>query len=208
MLPLDNLIAFFGIAVLLALTPGPDNLFVLMQSAIWGRKAGMFVVLGLATGILGHTMAVAIGLAAVFAASPMAFTALKLAGAAYLLYLAWQILRAPVGPEHGQRPEPQKPAALYRRGIIMNLTNPKVLLFFFAFLPQFTSPALGPIGPQTVQLGAVFMLATLLVFGAIAFFSGAFGELLQRSVTARRWLNRIAALVFVGLALRLATASR
>ncbi|WZB62786.1 LysE family translocator [Achromobacter xylosoxidans] len=208
MLPLDNLIAFFGIAVLLALTPGPDNLFVLMQSAIWGRKAGMFVVLGLATGILGHTMAVAIGLAAVFAASPMAFTALKLAGAAYLLYLAWQILRAPVGPEQGQRPEPQKPSALYRRGIIMNLTNPKVLLFFFAFLPQFTSPALGPIGPQTVQLGAVFMLATLLVFGAIAFFSGAFGELLQRSVTARRWLNRIAALVFVGLALRLATASR
>ncbi len=85
MLPLDNLIAFFGIAVLLALTPGPDNLFVLMQSAIWGRKAGMFVVLGLATGILGHTMAVAIGLAAVFAASPMAFTALKLAGAAYAL---------------------------------------------------------------------------------------------------------------------------
>ena len=104
MLPLDNLIAFFGIAVLLALTPGPDNLFVLMQSAIWGRKAGMFVVLGLATGILGHTMAVAIGLAAVFAASPMAFTALKLAGAAYLLYLAWQILRAPVGRNKASGP--------------------------------------------------------------------------------------------------------
>jgi len=90
----------------------------------------------------------------------------------------------------------------------MNLTNPKVLLFFFAFLPQFTSPALGPIGLQTLQLGAVFMVATLLVFGAIAFFSGAFGELLQRSVTAKRWLNRIAALVFVGLAVRLATATR
>ena len=138
-----------------------------MQSAIWGRKAGMFVVLGLATGILGHTMAVAIGLAAVFAASPMAFTALKLAGAATS---GLADPARPVGPEQGQRPEPQKPAALYRRGIIMNLTNPKVLLFFFAFLPQFTSPALGPIGPQTVQLGAVFMLATLLVFGAIAFF--------------------------------------
>ena len=150
----------------------------------------------------------AFGLAAVFAASPVAFTVLKLAGAAYLAYLAWQILRAPVASENGKRPEPLKPGALYRRGIVMNLTNPKVLLFFFAFLPQFTSPALGPIGLQTLQLGAVFMVATLLVFGAIAFFSGAFGELLQRSVTAKRWLNRIAALVFVGLAVRLATATR
>ncbi|KAG1385874.1 hypothetical protein G6F59_017152 [Rhizopus arrhizus] len=88
MLPFDTLIAFFGIAVLLALTPGPDNLFVLMQSAIWGRKAGMLVVLGLCTGLLGHTAAVAFGLAAVFAASPVAFTVLKLAGAAYLAYLA------------------------------------------------------------------------------------------------------------------------
>jgi threonine/homoserine/homoserine lactone efflux protein len=139
MLPLDTLIAFFGIAVLLALTPGPDNLFVLMQSAIWGRKAGMFVVLGLCTGLLGHTAAVAVGLAAVFAASPVAFTVLKLAGAAYLAYLAWQILRAPVESEDGKRPEPMRPGALYRRGIVMNLTNPKVLLFFFAFLPQFTS---------------------------------------------------------------------
>ena len=208
MLPIDTLIAFFGIAALLALAPGPDNLFVLMQSAVWGRKAGMFVVLGLCTGLLGHTAAVALGLAAVFAASPMAFTALKLLGAAYLAYLAWQILRAPVRADDGERPAPLATGALYRRGIIMNLTNPKVLLFFFAFLPQFTSPALGPIGPQTVQLGAVFMLATLLVFGAIAFFSGAFGELLQRSVTAKRWLNRVAALVFVGLAVRLATAAR
>ncbi|WP_088143656.1 LysE family translocator [Achromobacter xylosoxidans] len=208
MLPIDTLIAFFGIAVLLALTPGPDNLFVLMQSAIWGRKAGMYVVLGLCTGLLGHTAAVAVGLAAVFAASPMAFTVLKLAGAAYLAYLAWQILRAPVESEDGKRPEPMQPGALYRRGIVMNLTNPKVLLFFFAFLPQFTSPTLGPIGLQTMQLGAVFMVVTLLVFGAIAFFSGAFGELLQRSVTAKRWLNRIAALVFIGLAVRLATATR
>lgn len=208
MLPLESLTAFFGIAVLLSLTPGPDNLFVLMQSAIWGRKAGLFVVLGLCTGLMGHTAAVALGLAALFAASPVAFTVLKLAGAAYLAYLAWQILRAPVHAEDGQRPAPMKTLALYRRGIVMNLTNPKVLLFFFAFLPQFTSPKLGPVGWQTVQLGAVFMLATLLVFGAIAFFSGAFGELLQRSVTAKRWLNRIAALVFVGLAVRLATSSR
>jgi len=209
MLPLDTLLAFFGIAVLLALTPGPDNLFVLMQSAMWGRAAGMLVVLGLCTGLLVHTAAVAVGLAAVFAASPAAFTALKLAGAAYLAWLAWQAWRAPAGgggPD--DRPEPLPGAALYRRGIVMNLTNPKVLLFFFAFLPQFTRPGAGPVAWQIVELGAVFIAATLLVFGAIAFFSGAFGQLLRRSPSAQRWLNRAAALVFVGLALRLATATR
>ncbi|AZY50684.1 LysE family translocator [Bordetella avium] len=208
MLPLDTLIAFFGIAVLLALTPGPDNLFVLMQSAIWGRKAGFLVVLGLCTGLLGHTTAVAVGLAALFAASPMAFTALKLAGAAYLLYLAWQILRAPTGGGRSEKPEALRGSALYRRGIIMNLTNPKVLLFFFAFLPQFTQPQAGPMAWQIIELGAVFMVATLLVFGAIAFFSGAFGAMLQRSPQAQRWLNRVAGVVFIGLALRLVTASR
>lgn len=204
----ELLIAFFGIAVLLALTPGPDNLFVLMQSALWGRRAGLWVVLGLCTGLLGHTAAVAVGLAAVFAASPMAFTALKLAGAAYLLYLAWQVLRAPVGETETGRAPRLNGAALYRRGIIMNLTNPKVLLFFFAFLPQFTRPDAGPMAAQIVVLGAVFMLATLLMFGAIAFFSGAFGQLLQRSPRAQRLLNRVAGIVFIGLAVRLATASR
>ncbi|OZI15988.1 threonine transporter RhtB [Bordetella genomosp. 7] len=208
MLPFDTLLAFFGIAVLLALAPGPDNLFVLMQSALWGRRAGLFVVLGLCTGLLGHTAAVAAGLAAMFAASPMAFTAMKLAGAAYLAYLAWQALRDPGTAAQSERPPALSRGALYRRGIIMNLTNPKVLLFFFAFLPQFVAPAHGPVGLQIVVLGAVFMLATLLVFGAIAFFSGAFGQLLQRSPTASRWLNRLAGMVFLGLAVRLATASR
>src|SRR5690606_27616688 len=208
MLPFDTLLAFFGIAVLLALAPGPDNLFVLMQSALWGRRAGLFVVLGLCTGLLGHTAAVAAGLAAMFAASPMAFTAMKLAGAAYLAYLAWQALRDPGTAAQSERPPALSRGALYRRGSIMSLANSTGLLFFCAFLPQFVAPAHGPVGLQIVVLGAVFMLATLLVFGAIAFFSGAFGQLLQRSPTASRWLNRLAGMVFLGLAVRLATASR
>lgn len=208
MLPLDTLTAFFGIAVLLALAPGPDNLFVLVQSAIWGRSAGMAVVLGLCTGVLGHTMAVAVGLAGMFAASPAAFTALKLAGAAYLAYLAWQAWRAPVGVGSMGRPDRLPATALYRRGVFMSLTNPKVMLFFFAFLPQFTRPDAGPVAWQIVTLGVAFMVAALLVFSAIAFFSGTFGQLLQRSPTAQRTLNRLAAVVFVGLAMRLATSSR
>lgn len=217
MLSYEVALSFFGIAVLLALSPGPDNLFVLMQSAMWGRASGMLVVLGLCTGLIFHTIAVAVGLAAVFATSALAFTVLKLAGALYLLYLAWGAFRAPAPSLHAEAPDaaPSSPprtrlsaGSLYRRGIIMNLTNPKVSLFFLAFLPQFTSPARGSVALQTLSLGALFILATLLVFGVIAWFSGAIGERMQRSHVAQRILNRVAGTVFVGLALKLAFMGR
>jgi threonine/homoserine/homoserine lactone efflux protein len=204
MLTTEICLSFFGIAALLALAPGPDNLFVLMQSAMWGPRAGLFVVLGLCTGLVGHTLAVAVGLAAVFAASPTAFTVLKLAGAAYLAYLAWGAFRAHGQMMKGEKLPRRTGGELYRRGIIMNLTNPKVSLFFLAFLPQFTSPERGSVALQTMYLGLLFMLAALLVFGCIAFFSGAFGALLQRSVRAQKILNRAAGVVFLGLALKLA----
>jgi threonine/homoserine/homoserine lactone efflux protein len=203
-----TLATFFGLAVLLALSPGPDNLFVLMQAALNGRAAGLMVVLGLCTGLVVHTTAVAAGLAAVFAASAAAYTGLKWAGAAYLAYLAWQAFRAPAAAGTVGGPPRLTPAALYLRGIVMNLTNPKVLLFFLAFLPQFATPGAGPVGLQIVVLGGVFMLATFVVFGAIAFFSGAAGAVLQRSARMRRLLNTCAGLVFAGLALRLATSVR
>ncbi|NMM80010.1 threonine transporter RhtB [Acidovorax sp. SRB_14] len=222
---LETLVAFFGVAVLLGLTPGPDNLFVLLQSAQRGWRAGMAVVLGLCAGLVVHTAAVALGLAAVFAASALAFTVLKFCGAAYLAWLAWHSLRAPVAvvdgaaaaegaaaPEGaaGARGAAATPglARMVGRGMVMNLTNPKVLIFFLAFLPQFADPARGSVAPQLMVLGVVFMLATLLVFGAIACFSGAFGVLLQRSARAQRWLNRVAGLVFLGLAVRLVTVTR
>ena len=231
----QSLIAFFGVAALLALTPGPDNIFVLLQSAQRGWRAGMCVVLGLCLGLVGHTAAVALGLAAVFAASSVAFTALKLCGAAYLAWLAWGALRAPASADAegkgsqerltpanmsnasgtsgtsstGAPAQPRTSAwRMVGRGVVMNLTNPKVLIFFLAFLPQFADPQRGPLAPQIMLLGLVFMLATLLVFGAIACFSGAFGVLLQRSARAQRLLNRTAGLVFLALALRLAMAQR
>ena len=216
---IETLAAFFGVSALLALTPGPDNIFVLLQSAQRGWRAGMCVVLGLCLGLVGHTAAVALGLAAVFAASSLAFTVLKFCGAAYLAWLAWGALRAPAGagdaPDQGAAPAGDDgPVArggalrMVGRGVVMNLTNPKVLVFFLAFLPQFADPARGAMAQQVMVLGLVFMLATFLVFGAVACFSGAFGALLQRSARARRLLNRVAGLVFLGLALRLATAQR
>lgn len=208
MLTIEVALSFFGIAVLLALTPGPDNLFVLMQSALWGRASGMLVVLGLCTGLIGHTIAVAVGLAAIFAASHTAFTVLKLAGAAYLVYLAWGAFQVRGTKADGEKPSRQGRGQLYRRGIVMNLTNPKVSLFFLAFLPQFTSPQRGSVALQTLSLGALFMLATLLVFGAIAAFSGVLGERIQRSQKAQRVLNRAAGVVFLGLAIKLALVHR
>ena len=211
---IETLVAFFGVSVLLALTPGPDNIFVLLQSAQRGWRAGMCVVLGLCLGLVGHTAAVALGLAAVFAASGMAFTVLKVVGAAYLAWLAWGALRAPASvheaPPGGAAAAGGNGGALRMvgRGVVMNLTNPKVLVFFLAFLPQFADPARGGVAAQIMVLGCVFMLATLLVFGAIACFSGVFGTLLQRSARAQWVLNRLAGLVFLGLAVRLATVQR
>ncbi|QIL81394.1 LysE family translocator [Diaphorobacter sp. HDW4A] len=214
---IQTLITFFGVAVLLGLSPGPDNLFVLLQSAQRGWRMGLAVVVGLCMGIIVHTTAVALGLAAVFAASEMAFTVLKWCGAAYLVYLAWGAWRAPISvkEESGEQATTAVQAAssgdllrMVMRGVVMNLTNPKVLIFFLAFLPQFANPALGPVAPQIFAFGAVFIVATFLVFGAIAIFSGVFGRLLLKSARGQFWLNKITALVFVGLAVKLATSQR
>ncbi|MEQ9040146.1 MAG: LysE family translocator [Silicimonas sp.] len=204
----DVLSVFFLAALALGIAPGPDNIFVLTQSALYGRLAGFVVTLGLCTGLLVHTTAVAFGIAAIFSASTIAFTAIKLLGAAYLLYLAWQALKAGTSRFSASTETEPSLSQLYRRGIVMNITNPKVAIFFLAFLPQFADPSAGPLVPQLLGLGCLFILATILVFGLVAWSAGFLGEWLKRSPTAQLVLNRIAALVFVGLALRLAVTQR
>ena len=208
MLSIEAFSAFFLASTLLAIAPGPDNVFVLTQSALHGKVSGLVVMFGLCTGLLFHTGAVAFGVAVIFQASAVAFTALKVIGASYLLYLAWQIFRA--SPEQiRMHDNPQSSlAALYRRGIIMNITNPKVSIFFLAFLPQFADPKRGSISLQMIALGGIFIMATILVFGAVALIGGALGDWLNRSARAQRIMNRVAGTVFIALALKLATAER
>lgn len=203
-------VAFFAASLVLALAPGPDNIFVLTQSALYGRKAGWLITLGLCTGLLGHTAAVVVGVAAIIKASVLAFTVLKLAGAGYLLYLAWQAFRAPAStiPSSGERGAGLDGMRLYRRGIIMNLTNPKVSIFFLAFLPQFVDPARGGVAQQMIALGAVFIFATILVFGGVATVAGALGQWLHRSSRTQVVMNRVAAAIFVALAARLLATTR
>ena len=209
---LETALAFFSVAVLLALAPGPDNLFVLMQSATGGRRTGFAVLSGLMLGVMLHTLAVALGLAALFAASSAAFTVLKLVGAAYLLYLAWGAWRAPpmlaAGAGGGAPARPSPWSRLMLRGVVMNLTNPKVVLFFLALLPQFVQPGRGSVAGQILSFGLLFILAGALVFGAIVLAADALRSRLAGSARAQRLLNRAAALVFTGLALRLALVER
>ncbi|MCD6527236.1 MAG: LysE family translocator [Desulfuromonas sp.] len=203
-----TLLTFITASTLLALAPGPDNLFVLTQSALHGRKAGLMITLGLCSGLVGHTLAVALGIAVLFQASALAFTALKLVGASYLLYLAWQAFRASGTRLALKSTPPLKLSRLYRRGIVMNLTNPKVSIFFLAFLPQFADPQRGNIAIQLTLLGGLFILTTVVIFGAIALLAGQLGHWFGQSPRCQQWLNRSAAMVFVALAVKLACAER
>jgi threonine/homoserine/homoserine lactone efflux protein len=203
MIPLEAILTFSAASLLLALAPGPDNIFVLTQSAIHGKIAGLSVVLGLCTGLVGHSSAVAFGVAVFIQSSAPAFGILKFAGAGYLLYLAWQAFRAGAEKAGGVGAAPASRLRLYGRGVVMNITNPKVSLFFLAFLPQFASAQRGPVWLQILMLGGLFILATILVFSSIALLAGSLGEWLNRSARARRVLNRLSGLVFLGLALKL-----
>ena len=161
------------------------------------------MTLGLMSGLVVHTSLVALGLGGLIGQQPGLFVLLTWIGGAYLLYLAWQAWTAPlVDIESGN--QPRLPAQkLYRRGVIMNLTNPKVTLFFLAFLPQFTTPESGDFMTQIFLLGLLFLLTALVIFGLIALLAGQLGRWLKRSPQAQRNLNRVSALVMAGLALRL-----
>lgn len=192
----------------MALVPGPDNLFVLTQSALYGARAGIATTFGLLTGLIAHTAAVALGVAALFRTSEAAFTGLKIVGALYLLHLARLSFRSGASRASLERAAFPGLFALYRRGVIMNITNPKVTLFFLAFLPQFADPARGHLSAQIILLGALFQCATLLVFGAVAFLGGKLAIWFNKSVKGQLFLNRAAGCVFVALALALAVAGR
>jgi threonine/homoserine/homoserine lactone efflux protein len=188
----DVLSLFVVSSCALALAPGPDNIFVLTQSAMNGRAAGLLVTLGLCTGLLFHTAAVAVGVAAVFATSAIAFTILKIVGAAYLIYLAWGAFRATGTVQTEGEGSPIAGAGL----------------FFLAFLPQFADPARGSVTWQIVLLGAVFMAVTLCVFGTVAWFSGFVGEKIRKSPRVQSTINKVAGIVFLGLAGRLLITER
>lgn len=193
---------FVGSSVLLALSPSPDNLFVLFQSATFGKNAGIIITFGLCTGLIFHTSLVAFGVASLISSTVWAFTILKSMGAAYLLYLAYKMFTSePISELKTENKERKR--NLYLKGILMNVTNPKVTIFFLAFLPQFIVPNTTPIPQQMIVLGLVFMVTTFVVFSVMAIFASHLGKYLNGPDKVSQTLNRATGCVFAALAIRL-----
>ncbi|MDK9704368.1 MAG: LysE family translocator [Sulfuritalea sp.] len=204
----EILLAFLAASALVTIAPGPDNLMVLSVGISRGRAAGIGFGLGCALGCFTHTLWATLGIGAVVLASEATFTTLKMAGAAYLVYIGLMAWRhagkmALVQIDAGAA----EPIGVHlRRGFIANVINPKVALFFIAFLPQFVDPARGAVWLQMLLLGVLFAAQTVVIFGSLGWFAGSIGTRLQRQPRLAVWLDRCAAAIFIGLALHLATA--
>ena len=205
LLSLPQLAAFLPAAILVTLAPGPDNLMVLGLGMSRGRRAGVAFGLGCALGCLNHTLLAALGVGALIAASPTAFDALRIAGGLYLAWIGVQAIRhaRPLSAPPGGSQRPESTSRLFLKGLVANAINPKVVLFFLAFLPQFVDEGRGSAGWQIAGLGLVFTAATAAIFGGIGWAAGGLGERLARHPAAGAWLDRAAGGIFIALGARL-----
>jgi RhtB (resistance to homoserine/threonine) family protein len=197
---------FLGAAILLNLTPGPDTAYILGRSVAQGRDSGITSALGICVGSIFHTCAAALGLSAILATSALAFGTIKLLGGAYLIFLGIKMIldrRKQLSlPCNFRR---RTSAAAFRQGVFTNILNPKVALFFLAFLPQFIDPASNVKVFAFLTLGLSFVTTGTIWCLILAWFASAFSERLRTSETVAQWLNRTAGALFVFLGLRLAT---
>lgn len=196
--PAQQLLAFMAGALVLNLTPGQDVFFASACGIQSGPRAGALAGLGVGIGGLVHVVLAAVGLGALVAAHPGALLAIKYMGAAYLLMLAWKSWHA-AAPD-ATAPAARRPWAIIRRGALANLLNPKPVLFLLAFLPQFTRSEYGPVGLQILALGLMFVCSGTLVTAAYGMVAGLAGKAMARRM---RVVNRLASVLFAGLALRL-----
>jgi threonine/homoserine/homoserine lactone efflux protein len=171
-----------------------------------GRTRGIAFGLGCAMGCLNHTLLAVIGVSALIAASPLAFTALKVVGGLYLIWMGVQALRSRGGAKVAAGVPDESARQLFFKGLVANAINPKVVLFFLSFLPQFVVASRGDANWQIAWLGLIFTAQAALLFGLLGYFSGTIGQWLNRTPRAGMWLDRIAGAIFVGLGLRLIVA--
>jgi len=198
---------FLAAGILLNLTPGPDTAYILGRSIAQGHEAGIASALGICVGSIFHTCAAALGLSAILATSAVAFGAIKLLGGAYLIFLGAKMLLD--RRKHLRLPSDfrrRTTAAAFRQGVLTNVLNPKVALFFLAFLPQFIEPASNMKVLAFLALGLTFVTTGTVWCLILAWFASTFSERLRRNETIGQWLNRAAGALFVFMGLRLATA--
>jgi len=201
---MPDIALFIAASTLLALAPGPDIVYVLTRAVSQGRKAGIAATLGFATGCIFHTVLAAVGIAALIRSSELAFDAVRYAGAAYLAWIGIQALRHRSSFAVEGASDAKSLATIYRQSVIGNILNPKVTLFFLAFLPQFVNAPAGNVGLQMAVLGVVFMAVTIVVFGAVAVFAAMIGSWIRRKPAIGERLNVFAGITFIALGIRVA----
>ncbi|ANA40698.1 lysine transporter LysE [Geobacter anodireducens] len=201
---MTNLSVFLVSVVLVTVAPGPDIIQVLTRGVSQGRMAGLAAAAGFSTGCIFHTTLAAVGVSALIRSSEVAFTLIKLAGAFYLIYIGIGSLRNRRAALVGEPAGFDALGAIYRQSIVANILNPKVTLFFLAFLPQFVSPASATPGLQLMGLGIIFMVVTIIIFGAVAIFAGLIGDWLRRRPAVAGRLQVLAGVTFIGLGIRVA----
>lgn len=209
MLELSNIYLFLIASFLLCLAPGPDNIYVLTQGMTKSKKAAIVTTLGLCTGIIIHTSAAAFGISVIFKTSEVAFNIVKYAGAAYLLYIAFMAFKyrnEPLNLEVQNSSSELK--KLYVKGFFMNVLNPKVSIFFLAFLPQFVTPLNGNVPLQMIILGLIFMAMTVVVFSSIGVAGNILSAKLLEKPSIVKYMNILTSFVLGALAVKLALSSR
>ncbi|MEV8631212.1 LysE family translocator [Streptosporangium sp. NPDC051023] len=196
---LTTLALFAAATLALLLVPGPAVLYIVTRSVAQGRGAGLLSVLGIHLGSVVHVAAAALGISALLAASATAFTAVKYLGAAYLVWLGVRKLMTRADGDAPLEAQAVSRARLFWEGFVVNVLNPKTAIFFLAFLPQFTDPARGPIAPQVVVLGMIWITLGMASDAAFALLSSAMAGRLRRSARARRRLDVTSGVVYLGL---------
>ena len=209
MLDLSNIYMFIIASFLLCLAPGPDNIYVLIQGITKSKKAAIVTTFGLCTGIIIHTSAAAFGISVIFKTSELAFDIVKFIGVAYLLYIAYQAFKHRNEPlDLSTQNSPNELKKLYIKGFFMNVLNPKVSIFFLAFLPQFVTVENGNIPLQMIFLGLIFMLLTILVFSSIGIAGNMLSSKLVKNPSIAKTMNILTSFVLGSLAIKLALSSR
>lgn len=225
MIELADYLVFIGAAAAITIAPGPDIIFVITQGITAGRRAGVMTALGLACGNFVHTTAAALGISIIFKTSDIAFWIFKILGALYLFFLAYKALKNRDGiivigaggsVSNDYETAEEQPSALcvdsniklMSRGFIMNVVNPKVALFFLAFLPQFTNETAGSVPLQIIILGLTFIAIVIVIFGLMGFFAGYAGAWLTKYSGFNKGMSYVSALIYAGIAVTILIAGR
>jgi threonine/homoserine/homoserine lactone efflux protein len=209
MIETTQLLLFIGASFLLCLAPGPDNIYVLTQGMTKSKKAAIVTTFGLCTGLIIHTSAAAFGISVIFQTSEIAFNIVKYIGAAYLLYIAYQAFKYRNEPlDLTVQNSSSELKKLFVKGFIMNILNPKVSIFFLAFLPQFVNTQAGNVPMQMIILGVIFMIMTVLVFSSIGVAGNMLSSKLLEKPSIVKYMNILTSFVLIGLGLKLALSQR